>query len=244
MTAPGPPPQPNDRLEHEIKSLWSTVRELARKTLYRAVISAGGLLIRDGGEFEVQTENGTPMFFLGKLNAGGTDYRGIRLKRENGTDMFYNGLVASDANKVYFAWLDRDGNVIVSDDAVTGEGLARPWLSMPTVPVLASMIPRTTSATYASVYSTGWVIKQQPSCDVHALLYSTGGATGNARYTCNGVQVGNVEPIAAGMFGWTAIQVFDFPGSYNDYVRVELQVQRTNAVGDLGGVLVATQRQF
>lgn len=244
MTAPGPAPMPNDRLEQEIRHIWEALNEQGRKTLYNAMLSGGRLTIKDNGELVVTTSAGVAMFYLGKLTAGGTDYRGIRLKRENGTDMFYNGLVGSDANKVYFAWLDRDANVILSDDAATGEGLARPWLSMPTVPVLSTMIPRTTSATYASVYSTGWVIKQQPSCDVHALLYSTGGATGNARYTCNGVQVGNVEPIAAAMFGWTAIQTFDFPGSYNDYVRVELQIQRTNAVGEVGGVLVATQRQF
>lgn len=244
MTAPGPAPMPNDRLEQEIRRIWEALNEQGRKTLYNAMLSGGRLTIKDNGELVVTTSAGVAMFYLGKLTAGGTDYRGIRLKRENGTDMFYNGLVGSDANKVYFAWLDRDANVILSDDAATGEGLARPWLSMPTVPVLSTMIPRTTSATYASVYSTGWVIKQQPSCDVHALLYSTGGATGNARYTCNGVQVGNVEPIAAAMFGWTAIQTFDFPGSYNDYVRVELQIQRTNAVGEVGGVLVATQRQF
>jgi hypothetical protein len=222
---------------------FQEAKEQLRRTLFGAVISRGGLVVQDNGEVSVRTEDGVEMFFLGQLFTGGTPYRGIWMKREDASFMFYNGISDDDPSKVFFAWADRSNNILVSDDAESGVGLARPWIPMPTVPVLSTMIPTTSSGTYTSIYSTGWVLKQQPSCEVQALLLSSGGGIGNAQFTINGTPAGSAIPIASGAFGWSALQQLTLPGPLNGYVRVELQVQRTNAAGTVGGVLVATQRQ-
>jgi hypothetical protein len=213
------------------------------RTLRNVVIPEGGLQIRGGGELRVDTEDGVQMFLLGRLISGSTPFRGFILRRENGSFLFYTNIVGGDPDKVFFAWLDNQGNILFSDDGVSGGGIAKPWLSMPTVPVLSSSIPVTTGATWVSVYSTGWILKQQPAIEVQALLYSTGGGVGEARYTINGNPVGAVMSIASGAFAWSSISPFTLPGAISSYVRVELQVQRTNGAGSVGGVLVATQRQ-
>lgn len=53
MTAPGPAPRPNDRIEQRIARLEHRVEEVARKTLYSAVVSSGGLLVHDGGTITI-----------------------------------------------------------------------------------------------------------------------------------------------------------------------------------------------
>lgn len=226
-----------------LNTKFQEIKEQARKTLYSAVISAGGLLIKDGGEFRVVTEDDVNMFYLGPMISGSTPFRGFVMRRETGSQMLANGIGDNDPAKVFLAWRDRTGNVVISDDATSGAGLTRPWLVMPSVPVLSSSIPVTSGGTWISVYSTGWIIKQQPSAEAQALLYSTGGGVGEARFTVNGSPVGSVIPIASGAFSWSSIQSFALPGNYNGYVRVELQVQRTNGAGSVGGVLIATQRQ-
>lgn len=222
---------------------FDEVKQLARKTLYSAVISAGGLLVRDNGEVKVQNTNGYNMFYLGPLTQGGVLFRGMLLQRENGQKMFANGVADSDPDKIFFAWLDNAQNTLFSDDGSAGIGIARPWLSMPTVPVLSTSIPVHQSASFTSVYSTGWILKQQPNVEVQALLYSTGGGVGEARFTANGSPIGSTITINNGDFVWTPVTSLALPGAYGTYVRVELQTRRTNGAGSVGGVLVASQRQ-
>lgn len=225
-----------------LNTKFQEMKELARKTLYQAVISAGGLLIRDGGEFRVETEDGVNMFYLGPMISGSTPFRGFVMRRETGPQLLANGVADDDPTKVFLAWRDRSSNTVIADDATHGQGLTRPWLAMPSVPVLASSMPVTTAGSWISVYSTGYMIKQQPLVEAQALLYSTGGGVGEARFTVNGTPVGNLMTIASGAFAWSSIQSFLTAGNYNSYIRVELQVQRTNGAGSVGGTMVATQR--
>ena len=217
--------------------------ERARHTLYAAVISRGGLRIQDGGELAVVTGTGVAMFFLGQLVSGSVPFRGMVMRREDGSPFFYTNVADDDPNKVFFAWPDRSGNILFSDDASSGVGLARPWLSQPVINVLSSSIPMTSAASWVATQGTGQFVKQQPKAEVEALLRSESGATGQARFTVNGAPVGDVMEIGANAFAWQAIQTLTLPGGYDSRVRVELQVQRTNAVGTVGGVFRCSQRQ-
>lgn len=225
-----------------INSKFKEIKEQVRKTLYSAVISAGGLLVKDGGEVKVEVAPGVVMFYLGPLISGGVPLRGIVLARENGQQMFANGVSGGDPNKVFFAWKDNAQNILFSDDAASGVGISRPWLSMPSVPVAAASVPITTSGTFLSVYSTGYILKAQPNVEVQALLLSNGGGIGEARFTINGTQVGSAVAIASGDFAWTGLINLASPVAYGSYQRVELQVRRTNGAGSVGGVLIASQR--
>lgn len=243
MTLPGPPPRPNENVEQQIARLWEALRELSRKTLHSASIASGGLLVKDGGEVKVEVDDGVYMFYLGPLVSGGVPLRGIVLARENGQQMFANGVSGGDPNKVFFAWKDNAQNILFSDDAASGAGISRPWLSMPTVPVLSSSVPVTQSGTFVSTHSTGYVLKLQPNIELQALLLSTGTGVGEARFTLNGTQIGSTIAISSGDFNWTSPINLVSPVAFNSYQRIELQVRRTNAAGSVGGVLVATQRQ-
>lgn len=243
MTLPGPVPQPNERLEQRIAQLERMVAEMQRKTLHSAVISGGGVTITDNGVLSVETADGVLMLFLGPLAAGLVQYRGLLINREDGSRMFEMGAVLSDPDKIYFAWKDRGNNIVLSDDGIAGTGLARPWIPIPTAPIHASMIPMTSSATYVPTYGTALALQQHPCLRLQALYRSTGGATGNMRFTLNGSPIGTVVPIGAGDYQYSTAQNVVLPTAYNDNIRIEVEVQVTNAVGTVGAVLWAAGRQ-
>jgi hypothetical protein len=191
------------------------------------------------GEFQVLHANlGTWLLKVG-LGAGGKYF--FSLRRDDGTAAIELGTTGS-GDQFWAGW-DRAANVVLSDDAAAGQGLARPWLPHPVINVLSTEIPTTSSATYIAMQSSGQVIKQQPYAELEALVLSTGGGIGNARFTCNGSPIGSVMPVTSGLFAWQAIQTVALPGNYNDRVRLELEVQRTNGAGAVGGVFRCSMRQ-
>ncbi|ATE56138.1 MULTISPECIES: hypothetical protein [Actinosynnema] len=238
-------PPSHDDLQRQIDQVRAELVELSRRTLRSARISGGGLSITDGAELSVlHHETGAWLLHVGNGIGPDAGKYFFTLRRDDGSPAVEIGTATGvAAGEQYWSLWDRAGNVVASDDVVSGSGLARPWVPMPTTTILSSSIPTTASTAFVSVQSTGWVLKQQPLAALQAVLLSTGGATGSARYTVNGVQVGPTLPITAGQFGWTSIQNVDLPGGYNSYVRLELQVQRINTAGAVGGVFVATQRQ-
>lgn len=222
-------------LRREIADLRAEVRG---RTSRSVVIPQGGVTIQDGGELTVRHPSGAVLFHVGK---GALDKYYVEIGRDDGVTAFEISTLPT--GEQFFSLRDQGEQVVISNDAVSGQGLARPWLSGPVVNVLAANLPTTTSATYVSTTSTGYVLKQQPCFEVEALLISNSSGTGNARWTIDGVATGAVVPITAGMFGWTAFQVLTIPGAYNSYHRLELQVQRTSGAGNVGGVFKWTQRQ-
>lgn len=191
------------------------------------------------GEFEVlHASLGTWLLKIGK---GAQDKYYLSIRRDNGTALFEIG--TTDAGNQFGGWWDRNGHLVMSDDATSGQGIARPWLPHGTVNVLSTAIPTHGTGTYISTQSTGSVITQQPYVELEALLLSTGGGIGDARFIINGSAAGSVMTINSGDFGWQAIQTIALPGSYNDRVTIELQTRRTNGVGAVGGVFRCTQRQ-
>lgn len=241
-------PTPNGSIPAMFGEIWARLSEAERKTLYSAVISSGGLIVQDGGAMRLRISDGgdgfIDVFYCGPLTFGGPPviYNGIILRRPDGSPIFYTFPVGGDINDIAYRFLDHLGNEIIASDAITG-GLAKPWIPLSGVPVLSNAIPMTTTAAFITVWSTGSTVKQQPFVELQALIRSDTGATGNARFVINGTPVGASMPIAAGAFAWQSTQVIALPGEFYDYVTIELDVQRTNAVGSVGGVFKGSQRQ-
>lgn len=191
------------------------------------------------GEFQVL--HASLGHWLLKVGLGAQNKYFLSIRRDDGTVAIEIGTTAG-GDQFWAGW-DRAQNIVLSDDATAGQGLARPWLAPPVVPVLSTAIPTTNSASYISLQSTGQVIKQQPYVELEVLVLSTGGGIGNVRFTCNGSPIGTVIPVTSGLFAWQTIQTEALPGNYNDRVRLELQAQRTNGAGAVGGVFRCSMRQ-
>lgn len=234
-------------LANQLAELRTQVEEQGRRTLQNAAIGSGGITITGQGGISVGDANGVQEFYiggdLGSPHSDGTPQQVTFIRDERGNARFavWDGHNPSDpANQQMYLWDDLGNYVLATDDQ---GGIARPWIPMPTANVVSTAIPTVTTTSYTTLQSTGLVLKQQPSADVQALLLSNGGGAGNAQFTVNGTPVGSVIPIPANSFQWSSIQTLPLPGTFSSYVRVELQVQLTNATGSVGGVLFATQRQ-
>lgn len=135
MTVPaGPAPQSVERLEQELAALKQQFAELTRKTLYSAAIGAGGLRVYDGGTIRVESGFGHDTFYAGESAYTGKQVTVLR--RHNGSIAFATFVNVPNGEQ-FWALLDRSGNLLVTDDANSGVGLASPWLSIALYPLFS-----------------------------------------------------------------------------------------------------------
>lgn len=216
---------------------FKEAKELGRKTLYRAVISAGGLLIQDDGAFEIVTSTGTYVLYAKK---GGDGKREFGILRDNGT---YVLRTFSTAGQQAWALHDNTNNVIAGDDGVSGQGLARPALAWPTRRTRFDTLPSSDSGSFETVVDTGYVYKQHPLAYAQIVhCSSVSGTTGEVRLMLDGVQVGTTQTVS---FAQTFVTIgpFAISGTHMSQHRLTLDCRRTAGAGRVGADMVVRSEQ-
>lgn len=115
--------QPSNVLD-QIRELRREVAEVRKAIgLTSATIERGGLTLLNDAFLRMVDDNEIEILYAGPDDQG---RQIMRLRREGGGLVLYT---YSHTNGIQFwALTDRTGRIIVSDDAETGAGLARPWL--------------------------------------------------------------------------------------------------------------------
>jgi hypothetical protein len=135
MTVPsGPAPQQIQHIEQELAQLRQNQDEALRKTLDSAAVGSGGLRVHSDGFIRVESGFGHDTFY-----AGPSAYTGKQvtvLRRHTGSVVFAT-FVHVPTGEQFWAALDRNGNILLSDDASSGVGLASPWLSIAMYPLFS-----------------------------------------------------------------------------------------------------------
>jgi hypothetical protein len=103
------------------------IRKLAGLT--SAIISRGGLSLLNDSFIKMVSGSGVQILFVGPDDLGRQVWE---LKRGDGSRLMRTAF-HTDGN-VYWAFYDRRGNILMSDDAETGYGLATPWQPVPMYP--------------------------------------------------------------------------------------------------------------
>jgi hypothetical protein len=164
------------------------------------------------------------------------------IKRADGSTAFE--VSALETGETFWAFFDSLGNVIASEDAVSGKGLARPWIPIQCLPNRAEVIPLISGASFVSTGSSGDVFRvQQPKLDIQSLIRTTGGAAGEVQYKINGAVQGSVMAVGVDQFTWSAVQTVDLTDAIDTVCNVTVECRVTNGVGQIGALFVATQRQ-
>ncbi|HVK21383.1 MAG TPA: hypothetical protein VM677_08485 [Actinokineospora sp.] len=92
--------------------------------LASAIIRRGGLSLLDDAFLKMVSSADVQILYIGP-DGGGRQV--VAIKRDNGSDILYT--YAALGGNQYWALTDNGSRVIVSDDAISGEGLARPYLA-------------------------------------------------------------------------------------------------------------------
>lgn len=208
------------KLERKIRALEK------RKTIGRASLSPGDNITVIGGQLRVYDTLGNLIGFLGTTAGGET---GFFVQRADGTSSFY----AWTSGGGFAAMFDRASNYVVTDDATSGQGLARPYVP------LGSFVDN--SAPTRSTMSTSWTTlqtlsgyKQHPKITMQVLVQTGTGTTGDVRVVDqNGVQVGATQSIAAAALEYRTIQGA-LAGAHMLGVSLNLQARVTSGVGAIG----------
>lgn len=115
--------QPSNVLD-QIRDLRRELAEIRKAIgLTSATIQRGGLTFLQDAFLRMVDDNGVEILYAGPDSEG---RQIVRLRREGGGEVLYTYTIAN--GQQFWALTDRTGRILISDDAETGAGLARPWL--------------------------------------------------------------------------------------------------------------------
>ncbi len=206
-----------------IQDLERQVRELRRRTLFNAAVSSGGI--------EVRTPDGPAVMRAGETVVGSETAYGVSMFRLDGSVQarFFD---TANGNG-YWALFDEAGNITFSEDTVSGQGIARPYLGAPWMPYTEVLTPpiAITSATFVTTHRTHFP-KQQPRVRCLLLCDSDAATTGEVILTDGGTQIGPTVTVEAAA---NAYAYLDAPvgGAHMDMKFLDLQVRRTGGAGNV-----------
>jgi hypothetical protein len=190
--------------------------------------------IDDPGTLKVR-KNGQDLLHVGKLPGTNGGLAGLVVYREDGTLAFIVGAYA--AGEQYAALQDRSANVIVSDDALSGEGLARPYIPIPFGDGDASHWGGTSSGTFLALY-TGFAYRQHPKFTGIVQVLADAGTSGELELwdATNSVQL-DVQSIAAAESSYKTFSGVDITSTSALYGLMSLQ-WRVRVTGGAGSIHV------
>lgn len=194
-----------------------------------SAIDAGGTLTIKTGSLEAKTPLGvTTVLVTGQSYAGteATAVNEVYLNRSDGSPVL--AIDGADKNSQQWRLTDHAGTVVVSEDQVSGTGLARPYIPFQIIPV-NTVFP---GASYIISGWTAWITgyKWHPRMTV-GLAFTTSsasGANGSWSITDNlsaAVPVpatGMTAPAAGGINSTTA--AFLVPGNIGDPVSLQVNL--------------------
>lgn len=194
-------------------------------------IDLGSLWVKNGS-FKV----GDPAkIYFGPVLFGTDTTPGWIFYRADETPVF--ALAGSSADDQFWLFRDNVGNIVISDDGQTNQGLARPY-----IPIAFSehynfaFNINTTSATFTGLWAAQYV-KQHPRIRVKALVKTSDGTTGGEIRLFNittGEDITGAVNIPLGQFGIINLGPTQITGDHMSLIEVEVQVRRTAGAGNIG----------
>ncbi|MEU4595471.1 hypothetical protein, partial [Micromonospora aurantiaca (nom. illeg.)] len=142
-----------------------------------------------------------------------------------------------------FAVWDRQGNIVMSTDEASGQGIARPWLPVTWAGSDYAQWPGTTSAAFDSLVET-LLPRQQPRLFAR-IRHTTdvSGTTGELRLMCNGTQLGATVNVAF-LISTTEIGPLTLPaGGFGEVLSLTVDGRRTAGTGTVRAMVTASWTQ-
>ncbi len=233
----------SDDLAARIRHLEARLNELSRGTLTNAVISQGGITIRDLGGIELSDQDGETVFFVG--GAGGSWSRpdgtpqpitSISDDRGRWRIAVFDPAPADHGYRQFVAIWDYNGNIILGDDANSGEGLARPYIP--------HTVSRGRSQDWPASTATDWepldIIRLHRQ---HPQLYIEYRHTSDEPNTRGEIRLRDTQAgvLATKPVGYVTVwerTQMPMPGVFGDMREIWLEARRTTGPGNIRATVV------
>lgn len=243
MSIIGTPNYPKD-----MASEWQKLRRDVKNNFTSANVRKGiqvfgkglidifiGLVLHPGAYLRSLYTNGNESVFIGTHEVAGQEVEGVIIRRPSGALSFWSyGTTAQDS---FWSFWDRQGNIVLSDDADSGTGLARPWLTYNTVRTSTLNNPpdTTTSTTFVAHHTiSGWM--QHPKISAYLYVVSTTSPfTDNAQVQLRDPTSGAVIAQSGSINNnYTILEGVHPNFMFGGFFRYDLEIRRTSGSGSVG----------
>lgn len=193
----------------------------------------GQVIVKPGGKLIAQYANGETALHVGANTlSDGTPAHGVLIRRPGGETVLWT-FGPDGGGSAYWALYDKSGNIIISDDADSGQGLATPYIPWTVTPWGQVMTPpqSTTAGSWSTLYRAHGP-KQHPRVKVLLICQSDADTTGQVRVVnaaTNAVIAGPVT-IAVGSNNYQTLEG-SIGGEHLGDVYIDVQAQRTGGAG-------------
>lgn len=235
--------QPSNLIDQVI-ALRKEVAEIRKRVgIGNATISGGTFTVRQDGAIQMVDAAGSLILYFGPDSEG---RQIIRIRRDGGRDVLYTHTVSN--GEQYWALTDRTNAIAVSDDTVSGRGLARPWIPVSFERVRFADMPRVTNASFETVWEANFN-RSHPFVELYTVDGCDTGTNGAGQVVITDPATGT----SAVEDSWTNGPglgrhyrgPYPLPGDvYAGPVRVSVQYRRTSGTGNVYAIAMdGTQRQ-
>jgi hypothetical protein len=182
-------------------------------------------------------DNGGSLVVVGRLGNG---RRGHQVNRLDGSTAFA-AYDAPDGNG-FVGIYDKAGQYIITDDARSGRGIARPYIPIAMgliVPPLAGGPAITSSTDWVSLLR-GNVPMQHPVLKGEVGVQTAAGVTAEYRLALDGVQIGDAVSVAPNTWGYLEVLAATaFAGPYTEFHIVTVDARITGGAGNAGAAPIS-----
>lgn len=244
----GTPNYPRDmasewnKLKRDVKDAFTSanLRTGMAKIGAKVIEVTGELALNAGAKLRARYANNNTAFLVGQHNNGVSPVEGVLIYRPNGQATFWSW-GDSETGDGFWAFYDKNGNVILSDDGASGIGLGRPWLSYNVVRTQEFFLPSdiVTSSSFTPVHTISGNM-QHPKIKMILYPYITDNDVAQVRLRnpSSGATLytsGNLSSPAP---------IINFTADHDEYsfskeFKYDLEIRRVSGTGPGVGVTVA-----
>lgn len=146
------------------------------------VIEGGSMTIKGDGGLTLVSADGIGVFSvkgqMSEPDPDGNPQPEVRMYRADGSVAFYmwDPLPLQDNYRQFWAWYDRNGNLLLGDDTTSGRGLARPYIPYGVTNENGSdfVTPTSTASFTDAHWISGWVQNPRMKVPMTVIAPSTG----------------------------------------------------------------------
>lgn len=230
----GTPRYPRDfasewtQLKRDVKNAYTSanMRTGMAKIGAKVIEITGELIMNAGARLVAKYDNGVDAFAVEQVPLGDDTVNQVMIRRYDGSPCLE--VWGGEGNPGYFAISDQSGHIILSDDGVTGQGLARPYLSYTAFRTsrLTSPEELTTSSSFTPQFT---IINQQQHPRIRILVYVQCNGSDVAQVRIKDVSSGTAVAQTANVTsGWHYLEGNHANYSFGDEFQYDIEIRRVS----------------